>query len=550
MAKIASVLILIVLIRNGEILLGNTPCPSLCVCNGDTATCDGHGSHQRYIPPLPENTTSLIFRHYSLGYMRADVFKNISSLHLTKLDLTNNRIVNIERLVFCMLPHLEFLDLSKNSGLNSRKLHKAFLGLLNSTLKEIRLTYLKLDPQAMSKKFFLFLSNSSLERVVFDENIISSNIVDIMSPLSTHLREISFKNNQISNVSFNVMMPKLEVFFLSNNKLLSVPNVCYVHTKRPSCPILKELDLRDNLITVVPGGKFFRHCLPKIQKLYLGENKIKTLGRNFISGLSSIVLLSIENMDANFALQEYSLNSSSLQYLYMGNKFNVLKHHRNIFNYTRNLRVLDMTEVQFVLSHSMEEKMRQLFEPLTSLEELTLNRTHLSTFPPSLFQVMPNLTKLYLNDCDFNQTHLTKIFASSSLKFLLMDNNKITSINETNIPIRINQMSLKGNPFLCNCDLVWFRKWVDSNPNRLLGWPDDYICNLPQEWKGKNFADFHLSYLFCHPLNPYIIMAISIFSAVLVIFIVSFIIYKKRWHIKYYLYLLRAKKEGIRSPWW
>lgn len=96
MAKIASVLILIVLTGNGEILLGNTPCPSLCVCNGDTATCDGHGSHQRYIPPLPENTTSLIFRHYSLGYMRADVFKNISSLHLTKLDLTNNRIVNID----------------------------------------------------------------------------------------------------------------------------------------------------------------------------------------------------------------------------------------------------------------------------------------------------------------------------------------------------------------------------------------------------------------------------------------------------------------------
>lgn len=96
-----------------------------------------------------------------------------------------------------------------------------------------------------------------------------------------------------------------------------------------------------------------------------------------------------------------------------------------------------------------------------------------------VFQVMPNLTKLYLNDCDFNQTHLTKLFASSSLNFLLMDNNKITSINETNIPIKINQMSLKGNPFLCNCDLVWFRKWVDSNPNRLLGWPDDYICNLP-----------------------------------------------------------------------
>lgn len=39
-------------------------------------------------------------------------------------------------------------------------------------------------------------------------------------------------------------------------------------------------------------------------------------------------------------------------------------------------------------------------------------------------------------------------------------------------------------------------------------------------------------------------MAISISFAVFVIATVSCIIYKKRWHIKYYFYLLRAKNRG------
>lgn len=72
---------------------------------------------------------SFIFRYYFLGYMRVDVFKNIFSLYLMKFDLINNCIVNIERLVFCMLFYLEFFDLSKNSGFNLRKLYKVFFGL-------------------------------------------------------------------------------------------------------------------------------------------------------------------------------------------------------------------------------------------------------------------------------------------------------------------------------------------------------------------------------------------------------------------------------------
>lgn len=142
MDEIKSVLIILVLaFKDGNGLsLTNTQCPSMCVCNGDKATCSGHGSHLQYIPPLPENTTSLDFTHNCLKSLswEEDAFKNISGLYLTRLDLKSNRINHINRLAFRMLPHLQYLDLSENKGLHS--VTKSFQGLENNTLREIRLT--------------------------------------------------------------------------------------------------------------------------------------------------------------------------------------------------------------------------------------------------------------------------------------------------------------------------------------------------------------------------------------------------------------------------
>lgn len=77
----------------------------------------------------------------------------------------------------------------------------------------------------------------------------------------------------------------------------------------------------------------------------MGYNKIKILGKNFISFLLYFVYLFIENLDFNVIFYEYFLNSFLLYYLYMGNRFNVLKYYRNLFNNIRNFRVFDMIGV-------------------------------------------------------------------------------------------------------------------------------------------------------------------------------------------------------------
>lgn len=112
---------------NSELSQRNTLCPSVCICDGKTAICKGHdGSHLRYIPPLPENITSLVFNSNDLGYMGEKAFNYLSNLHLTRLDLRRSRIGFIHKKAFRLLPHLQFLDLSENKFFRSRKLENTF----------------------------------------------------------------------------------------------------------------------------------------------------------------------------------------------------------------------------------------------------------------------------------------------------------------------------------------------------------------------------------------------------------------------------------------
>lgn len=85
-------------------------------------------------------------------------------------------------------------------------------------LSEKRSTSIYLWYSKLSNNFFSYLNNTSLERFFFDNNdIISSNTADVLSPLSLHLQEISLKSNRTSNFSSNIIMPNLDVIVLSKN---------------------------------------------------------------------------------------------------------------------------------------------------------------------------------------------------------------------------------------------------------------------------------------------------------------------------------------------
>lgn len=103
MDMILLILMLIVMIfkGNGELLLVNILCFSVCECNGNIVICEGYdGFYLWYIFLLFENIISFVFNLNKLGYMGGNVFKNIFGLYLMRFELRCSYIFNIDRLIF------------------------------------------------------------------------------------------------------------------------------------------------------------------------------------------------------------------------------------------------------------------------------------------------------------------------------------------------------------------------------------------------------------------------------------------------------------------
>ena len=96
-------------------------------------------------------------------------------------------------------------------------------------------------------------------------------------------------------------------------------------------------------------------------------------------------------------------------------------------------------------------------------------------------------------------------------------------------------MNLKGNPFTCNCDLLWFREWIDSTSVAL---PDkeSFTCNGPEEWRGKPLLEFTKDKINCTFISVYAFVG-SVAIAIFVSVMFGICIYKNRWRIDLRLYL-------------
>ncbi|XP_062589958.1 toll-like receptor 13 [Saccostrea cucullata] len=471
---------------------------------------------------------------------------NISSLHLTKLVLIRNAIHKVDKCAFELLPRLQILDLCENGGPHRINLKTVFYGLQTSPIQEIYLVQVNI--YNVHEEDVEYLRNTSLKFISLDGNKLKSFNGFLFSHL-TKLQGVSLENNRIKEVHFNRTFRYLKTLVLKKNKIPDVPVFCCDFEYKQSCvPNLESLDLSFNLLIVVKSRQFRGQCLPNLKSLKLGHNKIKTLGANLINRLPSLLNLSIDSLDLHVTVAVSVFNSTSLRSVTLANNVNFFTDNEDslLFYYCPNLEELDLTSVNLYVRSKTNKKIFNLLKPLRKIQTMLLDWTSLSTFPSGLFSWLPELAHLSLQNCKFHQAHL-HAFAKARIKRLQLDGNLISTINDTSLPSYAENIGLRNNPFQCNCDLEWFRNWIIKNHQKLIGWPNGYVCSSPKNWEGKKLKSFHLSYSFCHPLNPYIIIAIGVGVGTLIIVSSTIILYRNRWNIKYYLYLLRAKRRGYQN---
>ncbi|XP_053560036.1 toll-like receptor 6 [Bombina bombina] len=122
-----------------------------------------------------------------------------------------------------------------------------------------------------------------------------------------------------------------------------------------------------------------------------------------------------------------------------------------------------------------------------------------------------------------------------SLNILRIEENVIdsSSINFLNRTICFKSVSAGKNPFQCNCELREFILTEKQSPGKLVGWPESYICEYPDEYRGILLQNFYISEISC---NIYILLGTVL--GTMLIFCLCMIFFCIYFDLPWYFYMM------------
>jgi toll-like receptor 13 len=70
------------------------------------------------------------------------------------------------------------------------------------------------------------------------------------------------------------------------------------------------------------------------------------------------------------------------------------------------------------------------------------------------------------------------------LYFLVLSANKLNTFHKNTLPDNIvhglKTINLGSNPYICDCNLIWFIKWLNNTNIIIQEYPDNYYCVMPK----------------------------------------------------------------------
>ena len=443
---------------------------------------------------------SVVLSNNNITNINVGDFQSLDSILLFTLDLSGCDIKHIDAGAF---QWLSFLSTLKLSSLTTSNLRNALESLANNNrLKKLYLEVLDLDDMILPDDIFKSIENAKVDYLTMSR----SKITALKDGTLKYLKNLQYLEleycsiQQVDSTAFDGLT-FLEEIRMAGNMLESVPD------NLPTS--LKYIDLSDNSIGEVTNNDL--QNLQKLETLYLNINKIHLLHQNAFSDTDNLQVLDLSYNDIATIGNDVLSPLNKLVFLKLNNnklaeipteallfsKMENLEHldlsHNGcgimsllIFSDLKNLTYLFLQENELgnMISRDVDGV---LFSPLTKLQELHLEANGITVIPPLLFKNLVSLEDLYLYHNLIHHWANETFQGAPMLKNLGLSYNQISLINQIYIASveAVDILNLTGNPFDCNCELLWFRQWITS-PNCTLTLPNvhQYSCNSPHNLEG------------------------------------------------------------------
>eukprot|EP00057_Strongylocentrotus_purpuratus_P010673 XP_011665147.1 PREDICTED: toll-like receptor 13 [Strongylocentrotus purpuratus] len=450
---------------------------------------------------------------------------------LQVLNLQGNRISSINNESFCGLHALVALSLFYNK-INSlpRASFACASNLTNIDLSRNNLA--TLDPQWFYRSWFL-------RSLVVDQSGIRRIAVGPWK--ATNLQTLVLTNNDLHSLShgtFNglanlktlIVSGNFNLFQMSEDALTSVGS-------------LESLVMTDLRQFTMKGS--FRNMQ---QLLYL-DMSYSLLKMSSIDQFTNTSALRVLNMSGSHLKAEDLVDIQTGTSLFSGLvSLHILKLRKNsldnlhnipgIFTPLGSLVELDLTSCRILQVAS------GTFANLTTLLVLRLPQNQLTSIFKDAFHGLYNLQVLQLqyNSITFIDQELFR--GTNELVQLYLQNNHISTVaSNTFMPSSLIRLNIAKNPLSCDCELTWFRQWLNEVEGKIDFAPENQTRCSSSSLKvlvNQIIWSFHPDE-YCG-INAMIIVS-ACFAPILVLTL-GILVYLNRWWINYKLYLLKLAIVG------
>ena len=450
---------------------------------------------------------------------------------LQVLNLQGNRISSINNESFCGLHSLVYLSLSWNkisslprspfacvSNLQKIDLSRNYLATLDPKWFDISLFLrsLAIDQSGIRSILVGPWKATNLETLVLTNNDLYSLYDDTFNGLS-NLKALNLSGNanrfRMSEDAL-ILVGSLEFLDMSNLKQFTLKG------SFRNIQHLLYLDMSYSQLKISSNDQFTNTSALRVLNMSASHLKAEDLvdiqtGTSLFSGLVSLQTLK---------LQKNSLDN--------------LHDLPGIFTPLGSLVELDLT------SCHIRQFASGTFANLTILLQLYLSDNQLTSIPKDAFQGLHNLRVLQLqsNSIAFIEQLLFK--GTNELELLYLQNNHISTVaSNTFMPQSLIRFNIALNPLTCDCQLAWFRHWLEEVEEKIDLAPENQIRCSSSSLKvlvNQTIWSFHPNE-YCS-INAMIIVS-ACFAPILVLTL-GILVYLNRWWINYKLYLLKLAIIG------